>query len=62
MDIQPPLCVPYDHRMDVYEHESRRLAQEGPQDDSSEGEEGGLRFCFQIGLDPLSAMLEHTRW
>ena len=25
-DVQTPLCIPYDHHMDVYEHESRRLA------------------------------------
>ena len=25
-DMQTPLCIPYDHHMDVYEHESRRLA------------------------------------
>jgi len=62
MDVQSPLCISYDHRMDVYEHESRRLAQkEGPQNGSPEAETGGLRFCFQIGLDPLNAVVEHTR-
>lgn len=25
-DMQTPLCIPYDHHMDVYEHESRRPA------------------------------------
>jgi len=61
-DMQTPLCIPYDHHMDVYEHESRRLAWEGLQHDSDGDEEGDLRFCFQFGLDPSDAVLEHTRW
>ena len=60
--MQTPLCIPHDHRMDVYEHESRGLAQkESRQNDSPECEEGGLRFCSQIGLDPWNAVLEQAR-